>query len=421
MKHFTFLIGILSLALSVGGLERLPTGSLDVYFIESEGNKSCRLTQYNVTEQRLESMSMIAYKNESDLIEKVGRTHPDLRENGILVFDQKVQLVEGFNLKQQMIRTNVEALDINLCAAHSSRSKNNVVTVEADKAFYTTPFFIYRSDVVVQGKALAGVLFKEERRSMRQKGREPFFITYVSLEGEATRSSLRELEARKDPLIKKIGSLVTELSMLSRGYNHIIACEKDEVLYNIFRDSSKRNLYEESHTYYITTSLCSSKAITAKKIAQDSLKQKQVIDLINSMEVIDLLRDEISELRHSIFENPHIALLFAHRTTAVGESQSYIQTTEAWKLAATLERLPNLYQLQEEGKFTDAEVASFKAYLNDQEEEIKNWEQKWQQPLTDESMVEEESDEQVSSSRSSSPSSSSSVISESSLSEKQEN
>jgi len=370
MKKIYFILSLVIFN-SLNALERLPERALDISLGEDSGNHYWQLVDYNVEKQKLENVILINYEREDELARRLQGINRDFAQYNIEIKERGVSLLDNFDPKKYMIRIpDTHTITPSTYQEHYLLSTNTVYDVSRTKEIKHT---IYRSDVVMNGSTLAEFLFHRSPKYMMQKTRPSFEVTL----GEE-RLPLAALENDRHPLIKRLGGILTELTLISRGYNQVLTYNMDGTIYSVFKSTVASS--DDAPMYFITTSVCSQKYDTARKIAEDKLQSQHALALIERLNGIDPLKEEVASLSHCVTINSHSAFLFVHRTVGTGRSQSFIQTTEDLRLArlqspesrSKLERLKTEgIELQEKASIIEKRIAVL-------QEKIKFDKEKWQ-------------------------------------------
>lgn len=324
MKHIILLIALTTATLSmITASER----GLDVFFSEdNRGRPSVRLIDYDISKQKLRKiyyMDLWSEQQEYDeedheaVNSKLGHYGLSVRKSKKLVFK------ETFDSEKYMVRTNGRIRPLEF----GENPKYRLYDISEFSFNFEKKYrYVYRSKSIKTGETVEDFIMPTSVRSVSQED----FICHIGLDEKTSSLSSLPMEEKAS-----ISQVVTELTMLSLGYDQLVSQYYGKGFDGLFKDRS------DHPEYFITESKFSSAPVSARAIMAKHLTEERINDVIQRGLCSEKSRrfwKNMEELNEIISNEPDSVFKFVHRLTPSGHSQSAIQVIDQEKYLELSER-----------------------------------------------------------------------------------
>jgi hypothetical protein len=277
---------------------------LDICFSETDGTKNLRILHYNIKKQKL----LGAYDLTSDSDEVLEKKLRKLDFSDIdISADGDITLQENFESSQMLIRTTGE---IDSTEIDDDQEAYRLFDIRKHQRKYDKRYkHLYRTKKITRAKKVCE--FLDSSYNLYSKAAFP--VTRFP----DTSKVVRTLENIENSYLGIIGETITELTMLSFGYDQLGSkYEDNHGIDGVFIDRS------DEPECFITESKCWSKSQAAATTMKNYLSENDIYQRIQTgISKASNIKKSMDFVEDFILDNPKSVFKFAHRTNLSGESQ----------------------------------------------------------------------------------------------------
>jgi len=320
---------------------------LDICFTETDGSKNLRIIHYNIKRQKLLGVYDLTSDSDEALEKKLRKL--DFSDIDISA-DGDITLQETFESSQMIIRTTGE---IDSTEIDDEQESYRLFDIRKHDRKYDKRYkHLYRTKEITSAETVCELLHS----SCRLSSEAAYPVTIFPDTSKVDRT----LENIGDTHLGPIGETVTELTMLSFGYDQLCSkYEGNHGLDGVFIDRS------DEPECFITESKCWCKSEAATTTMTNYLSENDIYKRIQTgITKGRNIKKSMSFVEDFILYNPKSVFKFAHRTNLSGKSQGALSLLDHDEYSRLSGKMTIKALAKELKKLSHGEMSKLKKLLN---------------------------------------------------------
>lgn len=325
------------------------TEGINIFCSTTDTTKRIRIIHYDIAKQKLKSVYDIASNNDTELAQKISEfTIPHLT----LSITGDVVLAADFSSTTYMVRTtgNIDIAALPADLDEDGHSNYRVYDRDEFTAIYDKRYkHLYRTRDMMLAEDICEQL-KPIKKKMAQEADFPI----QKFPGAAI-----TLAGLPNGDLGFIGETITELTMLSFGYDQLDSkYEDNHGIDGVFIDRS------HDKECFITESKCWGQNKTASTTLKKLLSEAEIWRKIQiGIEKVGNIKESMRFLEGFIIDNPGSVYKFAHRTLLCGSSQSAFDLIDYDEFSRLSGRITVNILAEQLAKLSQEDIAKLKGLV----------------------------------------------------------